>query len=69
MVSQSDKRDYEKPWQANTNKGKQDEGDKKSFLKNRYPNGDGPDTNLIEMLENEVVDKKPTITFEDIAEL
>jgi len=48
VVSQSDKRDYEKPWQANTNKGgKPDEGDKKSFLKNRYPNGDGPDTNLI----------------------
>ena len=36
-----------------------------------YPdnNGNGPDSELIEMLEREVVDSNPNIKFEDIAEL
>lgn len=34
-----------------------------------YPNGDGPDADLIRMLERDVIDKKPNVTFEDIAEL
>jgi len=43
--------------------------EKKTFLNDRYPNGNGPDTNLIEMLEREVLDKSPNIQFEDIADL
>jgi katanin p60 ATPase-containing subunit A1 len=38
-------------------------------LKSVYPDGNGPDTNLIESLEREVVDLNPNITFDDIAEL
>jgi katanin p60 ATPase-containing subunit A1 len=34
-----------------------------------YPDGIGPDSDLIEMLEREVVDKNPCVSFEDIAEL
>lgn len=46
------------------------EGEKKTFLMERYPpNGVGPDSDLIEMLEREVVDTNPCVKFEDIAEL
>lgn len=34
-----------------------------------YPDGDGPDGNLIETLENEILDKNPSVAFTDIAEL
>lgn len=42
---------------------------KSSFLEHCYPNGDGPDADLIRMLERDVIDKKPNVTFDDIAEL
>lgn len=34
-----------------------------------YPHGNGPDSDLIRMLERDVIDKKPNVTFDDIAEL
>ena len=42
-----------------------------NFLLNRYPEdeGYGPDTDLIEMVEREVVDMNPNVSFDDIAEL
>ncbi len=49
--------------------GGKDNGGKKTFLNDRYPEGSGPDSNLIEMLEREVLDKSPNIHFDDIAEL
>ena len=44
---------------------------KSPFLLNRYPEdeGYGPDTDLIEMVEREVVDMNPKVSFDDIAEL
>ena len=44
---------------------------KSPFLLNRYPEdeGYGPDTELIEMVEREVVDMNPNVSFDDIAEL
>ena len=44
---------------------------KSPFLLNRYPDdeGNGPDTELIEMVEREVVDMNPNVSFDDIAEL
>ena len=44
---------------------------KSPFLLNRYPEdeGNGPDTDLIEMVEREVVDMNPNVSFDDIAEL
>lgn len=43
--------------------------DKLSFLYDRYPDGQGPDANLITMLQNDVIDFSPNVNFEDIAEL
>ena len=54
------------------NKINKDKGPPKSpFLLFRYPenDGNGPDTHLIEMIEREVVDKNPNVSFNDIAEL
>lgn len=34
-----------------------------------YPNGEGPDKELIEMLEREMLDKSPNVNFDDIADL
>lgn len=56
----------------NSDKGKATkEQTKSAFLLHHYPQTDGvgPDTDLIEMLEREVVDINPCVKFEDIAEL
>ena len=53
-------------------KGKDSKGGdngKSAFLLSRYPDGNGPDAELIEMLEREVVDTNPNVSFDDIAEL
>ena len=60
-----------KNWNNKDNK-KVNKGPPKSpFLLNRYPEdeGCGPDTDLIEMVEREVVDMNPNVSFDDIAEL
>ena len=60
-----------KNWNNKDNK-KVNKGPPKSpFLLNRYPEdeGYGPDTDLIEMVEREVVDMNPNVSFDDIAEL
>ena len=49
--------------------GKGGENGKSPFLLSRYPDGNGPDAELIEMLEREVVDTNPNVSFDDIAEL
>ena len=56
---------------GNKGNGKNKEGQngKSSFLLSRYPDGSGPDSELIEMLEREVVDTNPNVSFDDIAEL
>ena len=51
------------------NKNKQGKNGKSSFLLSLYPDGNGPDAELIEMLEREVVDTNPNVSFDDIAEL
>ncbi len=50
-------------------KGSETEEKKSTYLKSVYPDGQGPDSNLIEMLEREVVNSSPDTTFDDIAEL
>ena len=49
--------------------GKGGDNGKSAFLLSRYPDGNGPDSELIEMLEREVVDTNPNVSFDDIAEL
>ena len=34
-----------------------------------YPDGVGPDSDLIQMLERDVIDRNPNVSFDDIAEL
>ncbi|EGR29923.1 katanin p60 subunit a, putative [Ichthyophthirius multifiliis] len=71
------RRNYAKPWQnnavdnSNPKKHLIDEnGEKrKSFLNHCYPDGVGPDSDLVGMLEKEVVCFNPDISFDQIAEL
>ena len=68
------RRNYEKPWKMPeekkiNNQQKESVSNKSSFLMHCYPDGVGPDSDLIEMLERDVVDTNPNVKFEDIAEL
>ncbi|MCQ2821625.1 MAG: hypothetical protein MJ252_30570, partial [archaeon] len=42
---------------------------KSAYFLSVYPEGVGPDSELIEMIEKEVVEHNPAVSFEDIAEL
>ena len=53
----------------NNKDGKDPKEGKSAFLLSVYPEGTGPDTELIEMIEREVVETAPCVKFEDIAEL
>ncbi len=70
-----DDKNYHHNNKKNDKKGNKQETPKESnkspFLMDCYPEsgGVGPDTELIEMMEREVVDQNPNIKFEDIAEL
>jgi katanin p60 ATPase-containing subunit A1 len=71
MSRQSDarKKDYEKPWRADKPADKKGKSDASDFLHFVYPDGDGPDANLIKMLEREVIDRDLNVSFDDIAAL
>ena len=47
---------------------KREEG-RGGFLEHVYPDGVGPDTDLISTLERDVVEKNPNVNFDDIADL
>lgn len=62
----NDRRNYDKPWQV----PKKEKKEATTFLEHVYPDGGvGPDRELIEMLERDVLDKNPQVSFDDIAEL
>ena len=48
-------RNYDKPWLAPEKEKKEPQ----TFLEFCYPDGTGPDADLISMLEKEVLDKNP----------
>ena len=58
------KRSYEKPWNSGV-KTKSTSKDTDSYLYHCYPDGVGPDTELISMLEKDVLDKNPQVSFDD----
>jgi len=73
-------RNYSKPWNNNkivksVNKSFKEEKvvlvneKSNSFLHYCYSDGEGPDADLIRMLERDVIMKLPNVSFEDIAEL
>lgn len=43
--------------------------DKNSYLYSVYPDGIGPESDLINMLERDVIEKNPEVKFDDISEL
>ena len=69
------KREYEKPWEMNEKKDKKkknketDDEEKKKFLYSIYPDGKGPDSELIQNIENYLMTTNPGVTFDDIAGL
>ena len=66
----SGKRDYERPWLAPQKPSKEDKRKYDSeFLYSLYPDGEGPDTDLILGIENFLMKKKVDVSFEDIAGL
>lgn len=48
---------------------KKDKSEPTTFLEYHYPDGTGPDVELINMLERDVLDKNPNVQFDDIADL
>ncbi|OMJ72884.1 hypothetical protein SteCoe_28576 [Stentor coeruleus] len=67
-------RNYEKPWRANAVDPKAEEKSKEqnkagTFLESVYPDGTGPDLDLIQALERDVMEKNPNVSFDDIADL
>ena len=66
-------RNYEKPWKVNAKneqESKVPQGERSAFMDAKFPDGaTGPDIELIQMLEHDVLDQSPAVTFDDIAEL
>lgn len=65
-------RDYDKPWRVEKKPDKgaaKNRAEDSEFLRFIYPDGEGPDTNLIKMLEREVIDRQLDVSFDDIAAL
>lgn len=66
-------RNYEKAWRANAKDPKAEEKAKEAkgstFIESIYPDGVGPDLDLIQALERDVVEKNPNVSFDDIADL
>jgi katanin p60 ATPase-containing subunit A1 len=69
----SKSRNYPKPGLRNARpeheEVKRSGSDKPSFLEFHYPDGQGPDTELIQMLEKDILVRDIDVKFEDIAEL
>ena len=64
-------RNYEKPWQLPKPPAPEasNEPPKSRYLLKCYPDGNGPDADLINMIESSVISQNPNISFEDIAGL
>ena len=61
-------RDYDNPW-AVPKKEPSKAAEPKTYLEHCFPNGSGPDYELIQSMENEVLDRSPGVKFDDIADL
>ena len=68
-VKKDKNRQYDKPWMNGVEKQSGPGEKKDSFLYHCYPDGNGPDSDLIQMLEKDVIDRNPQVNFNDIAEL
>ena len=59
------RRNYDKPWLPPEKEVKA----AKTYAEHVYPDGIGPDTDLINMIEKDLLVKNPNVNFDDIAEL
>jgi katanin p60 ATPase-containing subunit A1 len=59
------RRNYDKPWLPPEKEKKE----AKTYAEHVYPDGIGPDTDLINMIEKDLLVKNPCVSFDDIAEL
>ena len=59
----------DKPGNKENDKKDDPKAGKSPFYLHYYPEGEGPDGELIEMVEREMMEKSPNVRFEDIAEL
>jgi len=60
------RRNYDKPWLAPE---KEKKAEAKTYADHVYPDGIGPDTDLINMIERDALVKNPHVNFDDIADL
>ena len=60
------RRNYDKPWLVPEKPQKEKA---KTYAEHVYPDGIGPDTDLINMIEREVLVVNPNVQFDDIADL
>lgn len=58
-------RAYDKPWLP----PKKEKKEATTFLEFHYPDGVGPDVELIQLMERDVLEKNPMVNFDDIADL
>ena len=71
-MKKSNTRNYDKPWLngIKTEKEAREEEEKKSkFLYHHYPDGNGPDADLIKTIESSIMLSNPNVSFDDIAGL
>ena len=59
------RRNYDKPWLP----AEKEKKEAKTYAEFVYPDGIGPDTDLINMIERDVLIKNPEVNFDDIADL
>ena len=75
VVGPSSRRAYSKPWLPENPPAKQSTAgslpeERRAFLTNCYgPDGEGPDAELIAMIERDCVERQPEVKWEDIAGL
>jgi hypothetical protein len=60
------KRNYDKPWLAPE---KEKKAEAKTYADHVYPDGVGPDSELINMIERDAMITNPHVNFDDIADL
>lgn len=66
-------RNYDRPWMKNAKQENEEpkkaETGRSEFLDHVYGDGDGPDSELIMMLERDIMERNPNVSFDSIAEL
>lgn len=68
VAEREPRRKYDKPWQLPPPPDAPEEK-RSRYLQKVYPDGTGPDADLINMIESSVISQNPSVSFDDIAGL